>query len=161
MRPVLAAFLLFLSSPAPAQSLDDCRKLSDPAQRLSCFDKPQAPAKSAPTKSVPAKTAGSGDAKLLVDGQARIKRLLREPDSAKFSDVAVHVSPDGEKVVCGKVNAKNGFGGMTGNKDFYVHSKVNRIVVSGRADENPMSGGGDILAMLFTESIKEHAKYCK
>ena len=41
---------------------------------------------------------------------------LRDPASASFTDVRVH---DGAPtVVCGKVNARNGFGGMGGPKRF-------------------------------------------
>ena len=54
------------------------------------------------------------DYRIIVAGQAMVKDRLRDPSSASFSDVTV--SPD--DVVCGLVNAKNGFGGMTGNQRF-------------------------------------------
>ena len=46
-----------------------------------------------------------------------LKGRLKDPDSAKIS--AVKISADG-KTVCGLVNAKNGFGGYTGDSVFYV-----------------------------------------
>lgn len=50
-----------------------------------------------------------------------LKGRLKDPDSAKISNVKV--SADG-KTVCGLVNAKNGFGGYTGDSVFYVMSFI-------------------------------------
>lgn len=46
-----------------------------------------------------------------------IKRSLRDPDSARFGTVRVYRS-GGSPVVCGTVNARNGFGGYTGERPF-------------------------------------------
>jgi hypothetical protein len=46
-----------------------------------------------------------------------LKDRLKDPDSAKISNVKI--SADG-KTVCGLVNAKNSFGGYTGDSVFYV-----------------------------------------
>lgn len=105
--------------------------------------------------------APTEEQELLSDAQVRITRLLRDPDSAKFSDLKVHVTHEGEKVVCGQVNARNALGGMTGPKHFYVDSTINRIVVSARADENPMSIDGDILNKIYLEGVETHLQYCK
>lgn len=43
-----------------------------------------------------------------------VTKILRDPDSAKFGKV-VYREPG---IVCGFVNAKNGFGGYTGEKSF-------------------------------------------
>lgn len=43
-----------------------------------------------------------------------VTKILRDPDSAKFGKV-VYRDPG---IVCGFVNAKNGFGGYTGEKSF-------------------------------------------
>jgi hypothetical protein len=49
--------------------------------------------------------------------QDGVKSRLRDPDSAKFSDV--HTADfKGNMVVCGHVNAANGFGGKTGLQKF-------------------------------------------
>jgi hypothetical protein len=49
--------------------------------------------------------------------QDGVKSRLRDPDSAKFSDV--HIADfKGNMVVCGHVNAANGFGGKTGSQKF-------------------------------------------
>ena len=46
-----------------------------------------------------------------------VTAALKDPDSAQFGEV-VAVSADGEAVACGSVNAKNSFGGYTGQKSF-------------------------------------------
>ena len=46
-----------------------------------------------------------------------VKDNLKDPDSARIS--GVKISADG-KTVCGFVNAKNSFGGYSGNSAFYV-----------------------------------------
>jgi len=51
--------------------------------------------------------------------KAMVQGWLRDPDSAQF--IGVHtVHRNGVKAVCGFVNARNGFGGMTGNEAFVV-----------------------------------------
>ena len=51
--------------------------------------------------------------------KAMVQAWLRDPDSAQF--IGVHtVHRDGVKAVCGFVNARNAFGGMTGNEAFVV-----------------------------------------
>ena len=42
-----------------------------------------------------------------------LKNKLRDVDSAKFKDLKMHGN-----ILCGHVNAKNGFGGYTGYKMF-------------------------------------------
>lgn len=54
-----------------------------------------------------------------------IKSNLKDPDSAKFSELYVvpytgKNSTEAMMTVCGYVNAKNSFGGYTGNKRFAV-----------------------------------------
>jgi hypothetical protein len=46
-----------------------------------------------------------------------LKSRLKDPDSAKVS--GVKISADG-KTACGYVNAKNSYGGYTGDSAFYV-----------------------------------------
>lgn len=49
------------------------------------------------------------------DYETAVKREMRDPDSAKFSDVTVNVES-----ACGFVNSKNGFGGYAGRQPFVV-----------------------------------------
>lgn len=54
--------------------------------------------------------------------QDLIKATLKDPESAQFSDVMV-VRVSGAPVVCGYVNARNGFGGLSGRKGFVLTDK--------------------------------------
>ncbi|WP_222564623.1 hypothetical protein [Novilysobacter antarcticus] len=58
-----------------------------------------------------------------VKAEARAKELildvLRDPDSAKFDETFFVGGEDGE-LVCGRVNAKTGFGGYSGMTAFMV-----------------------------------------
>jgi hypothetical protein len=60
-------------------------------------------------------------------GEAKddVRAQLRDPGSAEFTDV-VRYAPHDDKgaVVCGMVNAKNGFGGMTGPRRFVSGAKT-------------------------------------
>ncbi len=47
--------------------------------------------------------------------EADVRRGLKDPDSANFEDVKAYPK---EQVACGKVNAKNSYGGYTGFEDF-------------------------------------------
>jgi hypothetical protein len=51
---------------------------------------------------------------VIIRGERRVRDVLREPDSAEFR--GVFEGNDG--VVCGEVNARNGFGGMNGFQPF-------------------------------------------
>src|SRR5262249_8791640 len=51
---------------------------------------------------------------------------LKAPMSAKFRGLRlIHTSRDRPDVICGYVNAKNGFGGYVGFKPFYFDVKKN------------------------------------
>jgi hypothetical protein len=49
-----------------------------------------------------------------------VRASLRDPGSAKFSTLHVLRSPGRHNLYCGLVNAKNGFGGYTGDVPFVV-----------------------------------------
>ncbi|UVO50177.1 hypothetical protein M0208_06450 [Sphingomonas sp. SUN019] len=54
-----------------------------------------------------------------------VKQHLRDPSSAEFSDVrVVPAAGNSPSVVCGKVNARNGFGGMAGTQRFVAGGTV-------------------------------------
>ncbi len=74
------------------------------------------------------------------EGEAQVRKAgalladtLRDADSAKFRDVFLQktVGRDGKEHVslCGEVNAKNGFGGMTGFHKFMLVAE--RVLVGG------------------------------
>lgn len=54
-----------------------------------------------------------------------IKPKLRDPDSAVFSDLEIYSETDDRSIIlCGKVNSKNAFGGLTGPQRFVAGGTV-------------------------------------
>lgn len=70
------------------------------------------------------------DDRLIADAKASVRRVLRDPGSADFANV--FVSEKNGLVTCGFVNARNGFGGMSGQQAFIAFS--NRIAMPTDAD---------------------------
>lgn len=60
---------------------------------------------------------GPSDSAFIVAAQEEVRGRLRDPSSAEFSDMRV-VRKGEATVVCGTVNARNGFGGMAGPQRF-------------------------------------------
>jgi hypothetical protein len=86
----------------------------------------------------------SPDPKEQVVSQAemKVKAMLKDPDSAEFSDM--HLWGD-EKIgiVCGRVNAKNSFGGYIGYQRFYWHVGHEKGVFL-ESEGDPTKDGFDI-----------------
>jgi hypothetical protein len=57
---------------------------------------------------------------MVVKVKEAVVRSLKDPDSAKFSQKILAERKGNILHVCGTVNAKNSFGGYTGEKLFYV-----------------------------------------
>lgn len=51
--------------------------------------------------------------------EAGTRQALKDPESARFGTIAGAQTPDGNISVCGLVNAKNSFGGYTGEQPFF------------------------------------------
>jgi hypothetical protein len=58
---------------------------------------------------------------LISRAQRGVRGMLRDPDSARFRNVRLSqkIADIPDPVVCGEVNAKNGFGGYTGYGRFF------------------------------------------
>ena len=56
----------------------------------------------------------------MVVAKDAVKARLRDPDSAEFENLRMG-SYQGHELVCGKVNSKNGFGGMVGFQRFVTN----------------------------------------
>lgn len=54
------------------------------------------------------------------EASARVAAALKDPESARFSDWKAYRNSNGTVDVCGKVNAKNSFGGYSGAAWFVV-----------------------------------------
>lgn len=60
-----------------------------------------------------------------VRAEESVRQMLRDPDSAEFTQVEVFVPDDGGPMItCGYVNSRNGFGGMSGAKRFVASATV-------------------------------------
>lgn len=60
--------------------------------------------------------------------QSALARSLRDPASAQFRDVVGYALPDGGRIVCGELNARNGFGGYGGFAPFYVRMRGTEVI---------------------------------
>lgn len=70
-------------------------------------------------------TRFTDDISMKLYAETVVKERLRDPGSAKFSDMRVYWAEVGKSAtVCGYVNSKNGFGGMSGKKAFVASSMV-------------------------------------
>lgn len=52
--------------------------------------------------------------------KAGIASSLRDPSSAQFRNLHGYATSQGDRIVCGEYNAKNGFGGYVGFASFYA-----------------------------------------
>lgn len=59
------------------------------------------------------------------EAQDAVKRLLNDPESARFTDLTT--GPDGN--VCGMVNAKNRMGGYVGATPFFYQTKAKYAII--------------------------------
>lgn len=63
-------------------------------------------------------------ARIQYEGLRTARSQLKDGESARFSHLVVVNQPTGGGVLCGAVNAKNSFGGYTGDKLFFVAGDV-------------------------------------
>lgn len=65
-------------------------------------------------------------------GKELVKSRLKDPSSAKFRNVYfIRANVGGTPTVCGEVNAKNSFGGMTGYKKFLSAGTIEFTLIEG------------------------------
>lgn len=71
----------------------------------------------------------SREMSMVGDARVAVRNELRDPSSAEFSGGRVFYPDgyDGSPAVCGMVNARNGFGGMTGKQLYIVHNGLVRV----------------------------------
>ncbi|ECF3885518.1 hypothetical protein E4A63_17390 [Salmonella enterica subsp. enterica serovar Ank] len=91
-------------------------------------------------------------------GESQVKQSLKDPDSAKFSDL--WFSPDANNgkpkisgYVCGRVNAKNAFGAYVGEAPFFIYV--------GELDSGFYSGVPGIIQSDDEKSMKRFEQFCK
>lgn len=97
-----------------------------------------------------------------------IAKSLKDSDSAKFSDMRIFkaIHSDGEfTFICGKVNAKNSYGGYVGFQDYIAYRRESKIIEGGigdngflttiRSDGKWWSYDGDDMCLTYGFPIKE------
>ena len=69
-------------------------------------------------------------AETIVAAERAVKGELKDPDAAQFRDVRANYTEEFGVVACGRVNAKNEFGGYTGFRRFVSSGKS--VILEGR-----------------------------
>ena len=69
-------------------------------------------------------------AETIIAAERAVRRELKDPDSAQFKDVRANYTEEFGVVACGRVNAKNEFGGYTGFRRFVSSGKT--VILEGR-----------------------------
>lgn len=162
---IIAIAVLVFSAPAFGQTFEDCKKITAAIERLDCFDKLPTNATSS-TQQLPIATPAKpklvspAEDPFITKAKARVKQQLRDPDSARFSDMKVKMV-DGKKAVCGMVNAKNGSGGMTGTLPFAYDGEYASLMIFNVGQGNPTSFGSDILGVTLGTRLEAYEKFCK
>ena len=64
---------------------------------------------------------------------------LQDPASAQFQDITAYALPNGGRIICGMLNARNGFGSYNGFAPFYLRLRNDAVV---RAYHDDGSGYG-------------------
>jgi len=69
-------------------------------------------------------------AETIVAAERAVRRELKDPDSAQFKEVRANYTEEFGAVACGRVNARNEFGGYTGFRRFVSGGKS--VILEGR-----------------------------
>ena len=88
---------------------------------------PERPMTAAETKAQQEKWFG---AETVVAAERAVRGELKDPDAAQFRDVRANYTEEFGVVACGRVNAKNDFGGYTGFRRFVSGGKS--VILEGR-----------------------------
>jgi hypothetical protein len=88
-----------------------------------------------------ASTVATANEALIETAKKDVLKKLNDPDSARFSDLSAK-EKDGRGIVCGRVNAKNRYGGYEGFRPFLYDPaiSVGSIIYGGaRVTDDPFS----------------------
>ncbi|MDH2135362.1 hypothetical protein N5J77_30035 [Sphingobium yanoikuyae] len=90
------------------------------------------------------------DQRFAQEVESDVRRSLKDPDSANFEKIEAFAK---EKIACGKVNAKNSFGGYTGMEDFSYYD--GRPHIQSEDIKAYVVGSGQCLIASARRSIEE------
>jgi hypothetical protein len=152
MKWLTIAIVSLALLPRESAAKSPCASISDATSRLQCYD--------AEAKQTAHKPATKSTNPLLSSAEARVRQQLRDPHSAQFSRLRT-VTISGRSAVCGSVNAKNAFGGMTGPVPF-AWDGTNAYVLSFNAGAgNPTILGPDVWSVSLGSRLRNYDKWCK
>lgn len=118
---------------APQKDVFTCEKIKDKSTRTQCIEaregtkkeeseraalQAKAEESAALEKALVAEKKKAAD-ELVNKAKALLVQNLKDPESAKFSNVVIAIGPN-RTLVCGSINAKNSYGGYVGAKKFFV-----------------------------------------
>lgn len=127
-RFIAIVSLLLATAPVAANDKDivrDACTTLKPAKRTACFDAVERLAPGSPVSA--SSTRGrkrSASDMAIAQAQEQITSMLNDPDSARFSGVAISPSTG---AVCGIVSAKNSLGGYGEPQRYIVTSETARL----------------------------------
>ena len=168
MRPILALIVLAATAwPAAAQTpLQKCKVITEALERLQCYDaieESPAPATPAPTPAAPApaaKQVAPGEDPLITQAKESVTSQLRDPGSARFSNVKIR-TVRGKQAVCGLVNAKNAAGIMTGPQPFAFDGEKAHLIIYNPGPQNNTKLDGYTLTTAMGDRLKNFNRLCR
>jgi hypothetical protein len=116
-EPTVAPAPVTAAEPSPKQAQEPAAPQPEPDRPMSAAEK----------KAQQEKWFG---AEAIIAAERAVRRELKDPDSAQFKDVRANYTEEFCVVACGRVNAKNEFGGYTGFQRFVLGD--GRVILEGR-----------------------------
>jgi hypothetical protein len=102
---------------------------------------------------IPALLLAGCDAPNISRAKDSVREQLRDPESAQFKDVSI--SHTG--AICGQVNARNGYGGMSGFKFFFADKDGYVARLQEDAEGADSSFWQEHSCACYTQSVREES----
>jgi hypothetical protein len=136
-----------------AQS-NPCAAITDDKSRLQCYDAAIQPG----TKTGSAQIQKEDP--FIAAAKARVKMQLRDAESVKFQSIKIK-TVNGQKGLCGELNANNAAGGMTGFIPWGYDGKDAFVLAFNAGSGNPTILGADLWGVTLGSRLAAHDKWCK
>lgn len=93
---------------------------------------------------------------MIDEAKRAVRERLKDPESARFRNVRVTLTPNNSVWIKGEYNAKNAFGGYVGFEKFVYTTEEKHLVLESElkknAAEDPSSVDGFIYVKFFVEN---------
>jgi hypothetical protein len=76
------------------------------------------------------------NAALFAHARSVVADNLKDPESARFRSLSVVTDAEGNRKVCGEVNAKNAYGGYTGYTAFAYFTELGDTILAPEPDDD-------------------------